>query len=193
MMNLLAIALLLSCLPTALIDFALPKWKADKNVGIEDAYKWTFQATRGGEHAAPDTESARKWLDNEWSSMGIAAKNIAVWEPLCPGGEIGRLNLRPFKTKGGEPGDLLEAFLASSREYRSDGTNFIAAWNELGKRLKKKSYGTLTYKDWSKLDAEMRAKNYSAIHHSDTYNNAEHPAYRILTATEYKRSLATLK
>jgi len=52
-MNVLALTLLLSCLPSALIDFALPKWKADKNVRIEDAYKWTFQATRGGEHAVP--------------------------------------------------------------------------------------------------------------------------------------------
>lgn len=192
-MNLLAIAFLLSCLPTALIDFALPKWKADKSVRIDDAYKWTYQATRGGEHAVPDTESARKWLDNEWSSMGSAVNDIAIWEPLCPSGEIGRLNLRPFKNKGGEPDDLLDAFLASSREYRSDGTNFTAAWNELGKRLKKKSYGTLTYKDWSKLDSEMKAKNYPAVHHSETYNKAEQPAYRILTATEYKKLLATLK
>lgn len=192
-MNVLAIAFLLSCLPTALIDFALPKWKADKNVRIEDAFKWTYQATRGGEHAVPDTESARKWLDNEWSSMSLAAKEIAVWEPLCPGGEIGRLNLRPFKTKGGETDDLLDAFLASSREYRSDGANFITAWNELGKRLKKKNYGTLNYKDWSKLDAEMKAKNYPAVHHSDAYNKALQPAYRILTATEYKKLLATVK
>ena len=192
-MNLLAIAFLLSCLPTALIDFALPKWKADKNVRIDDAYKWTFQATRGGEHAVPDTDLARKWLDNEWSSMGTVANDIAVWEPLCPGGEIGRLNLRPFKTKGGAPDDLLDAFLASSREYRSDGANFIAAWNELGKRLKKKTYGTLNYKNWSKLDAEMKAKNYPAVHHSEAYNNAEQPAYRILTAAEYKKLLANLK
>lgn len=189
----LAFILLLSCLPSALIDFALPKWKADKNVRIDDAYKWTYQATRGGEHAVPDTESARKWLDNEWSSMGDAAKNIAVWEPLCPGGEIGRLNLRPFKTKGGEADDLLNAFLNSSREYRSDGANFIAAWNELGKRLKKRSYGQLTFNDWSKLDAEMKAKNYPAVHHSDAYNNAVHPAYRILTAAEYKKLILTLK
>ena len=192
-MNVLSIAFLLSCLPSVLIDFALPKWKADKNVRIDDAYKWTYQATRGGEHAVPDTESARKWLNNEWSSMGTVAKDIAIWEPLCSGGEIGRLNLRPFKNKGGEPDDLLDAFLASSREYRSDGTNFIAAWKELGKRLKKKSYGSLTYKDWSKLDAEMKAKNYPAVHHSDTYNKAEKPAYRIVTSTEYKKLLATLK
>ena len=61
-----------------------------------------------------------------------------------------------------------------------------------GKRLKKKSYGSLNYKDWSKLDAEMKAKKYPAVHHSDVYNKANQPAYRILTLTEYKKLLATL-
>lgn len=190
-MNVLPLALLLSCLPTALIDFALPKWKADEKVRIEDAYKWTYQATRGGEHAVPDSESARKWLDDEWQTSD-RLWGVQLWEPLCKGGEIGRMNLWPFKARGGEQSNLLAAFLASSREYRSDGTNFIAAWNELGKRLKKKSYGSLNYKDWSKLDAEMKAKKYPAVHHSDVYNKANQPAYRILTLTEYKKLLATL-
>ena len=118
-----------------------PIWKADKNVRIEDAYKWTFQATRGGEHAVPDKESASKWLENEWQMAADPASNEPIWEPLCPGGDIGRLNLRPFRAYGGNADDLLEAFLSSSREYHSDGSNFIAAWDELGQRLKKKSVG----------------------------------------------------
>jgi len=189
-MNILALALVLSCLPSALIDFALPIWKADKNVRIEDAYKWTYQATRGGEHAVPDTESARKWLDGEWQTLSTPMTNEPIWEPLCPGGEIGRLNLRPFRAKGGKEDDMLEAFLTSSREYRSDGSNFIAAWNKLGARLRKKSFGNLNHKAWVKLDTEMKAKNYPAIHHSDSYEKAERPAYRILTASEMKKLLA---
>src|SRR5258706_1315571 len=100
-MNLLAIALLLPGLPSALTDFALPKWKADPNVRIEDAYKWTYQATRGGEHAVPDTESASKWLDGEWQMLGDPRAHEPIWEPLCSGGEIGRLNLRPFRAPAG--------------------------------------------------------------------------------------------
>jgi len=189
-MNLLAIALLLSCLPAALIDFALPKWKADKNVHIEDAYKWTYQATRGGEHAVPDRESARKWMTGEWESLSEKKEAEPVWEPLCPGEDIGRLNLRPFKMRGGKADDLLNAFLASSREYRSDGENFIATWNELGKRLKRSSAGSLTHAAWLSLDAEMKAKNYPAVHHSKPYNDAVQPAYRILTRAEMKKLLS---
>ena len=186
-MNFLALTLLLTCLPSALIDFALPKWKADKNVQIEDAYKWTYQATRGGEHSIPDADSARGWLNNEWASLGPNSVTEPIWEPLCPGGEIGRFNLRPFKAKGGQADDLLDAFLTSSREYRSDGKNFVEAWNELGNRLKKSSAGNLNIKAWTALDTEMKPKSYPAIHHSETYEKAATPAYRILTSAESRK------
>jgi hypothetical protein len=192
-MNFLGLALVLVCTPGALLDFAMPKWKADKNVRMEDAYKWTYQATRGGEHAVPDEGSARKWLEDEWRTLDTPGAKESVWEPLCSGGEIGRLNLRPFKAQGVKVDDLLEAFLASSREYRTEESSFVDAWLELGKRLKKRSVGKLDYKSWAKLDKEMQAKNYPAIHHSETYEKAEHPAYRILTSAQMKKLLEESK
>ncbi|MGQ0540786.1 MAG: hypothetical protein ACT4O9_02905 [Blastocatellia bacterium] len=59
-MSFLGICLFLACSPTALLDFAVPHWKADSKMEMQDAYKWLHQATRGGEHAAPDADSARK-------------------------------------------------------------------------------------------------------------------------------------
>ncbi len=174
-------------MPSALLDFALPKWKTDKNIRIDDAYKWTYQATRGGEHAAPDRESARKWLDKEWESLRAAGPREAVWEPLCPGGEVGRLNLRPFRDRGGKADDIVGAFVTSSREFKGEPENFIAAWTELGKRLKKGKAGKLDHAAWKKLDAEMKAKNYPAVHHSETYRKAAAPAYRVLTLDQAKR------
>ena len=193
MISIFGLAIILVCTPTALLDFAIPKWKADKNVRIEDAYKWTYQATRGGEHAVPSREGARSWLESEWRSMGDEPKGENEWIALCPGSEIGRLNLRPFKSRGGKMDDILDAFLTSSRDYKSEPNVFTDAWAELGKRLKAKKVGTLTYKEWLRLDAEMKKKNYPAIHHSDTYDKANHPAYRILTSAEMKRLLSRPK
>ena len=34
----------------------------------DDAYKWLFQATRGGEHAI-DREGALSWLQDEWKTL----------------------------------------------------------------------------------------------------------------------------
>ena len=186
-MNLLPIVLLMSCLPSALLDFAIPRWKSDPNVRIEDAYKWTYQATRGGEHAVPDRESARKWLENEWRTMGDIPPGENEWIPLCPGSEIGRLNLRPFKSRGGKQQDILDAFLTSAREYEAEPKAFTDAWIELGKRLKTKSIGRLTYKEWRRLDAEMKKKDYPAVHHSELYNKANRPAYRIITLLQAQR------
>src|SRR5437016_6158087 len=179
-----ALTLILACTPTALLDFAIPKWTANPNVRIEDAYKWIFQATRGGEHAAPDRGMAKEWLDGEWASLGKPTASEKLWEPLCPGEEIGRVNLRAFRAKGGTEDDLLDAFLASTTEYRATVAEFTAAWAELGKRLKKKRAGTLTFSEWSRVDAEMKAKGYPAIHHSKTYDDAERPAYRVVTKGE---------
>lgn len=181
MINLISFTLILTCIPTTLLDFAIPKWKADKNVRIEDAYKWTYQATRGGEHAVPSREAARSWLEREWQSMGEEPKGENEWIALCPGSEIGRLNLRPFKSRGGKMEDILDAFLTSSRDFTSEPKAFTDAWAELGKRLKAKKIGTLTYKEWLRLDAEMKKKDYPAIHHSKPYNKANRPAYRIIT------------
>lgn len=191
-MNVLAVALLLACSPTALLDFAIPKWKADKNMRIEDAYKWTFQATRGGEHAVPDRESARRWLEREWQSMGDEEADRTEWVPLCPGGEIGRHRLRPFKARGGKADDILDAFLASAAAFRSEPKDFTDAWTELGKRLEKRRIGKLEYREWLRLDAEMKAKNYPAVHHSEVYNKAYSPAYRILTLQQARRLIPSL-
>ena len=182
-----ALSFILACTPTALLDFAIPKWKADPNVRIEDAYKWIYQATRGGEHAAPDREMARQWLDDEWKSLGQPSEHDKLWEPLCPGQEIGRLNLRAFKAGGGSEGDLLDAFLASAAEYKATVVEFTAAWDELGKRLKNRRVGMLTSAEWARLDAEAQPRNYPAMHHSEFYNNAEHPAYRIITKAEMQK------
>lgn len=187
-----AITLILACTPTALLDFAVVKWQATKNMRIEDAYKWTFQATRGGEHAAPSHEAAAGWLDREWKSTGDQPADEKQWVPLCPGSDIGRFNLRPYKRMGGDPNDLVEAFVASAAQYRSEPTAFTEAWAELGRRLAKKGFGHVTHREWLRLDAEMKAKNYPAVHHSEAYKKAYSPAYRILTLEQARRLIPSL-
>lgn len=181
-MNILALVIVLACAPAALLDFAIPKWKADKNTRIEDAYKYLYQATRGGEHAVPSKDSAKQWLDSEWQNLGPAVTSEPTWEPLCPDGSIGRLHLRPFREAGGKADDVLRAFLASASEYKTDPSAFTDAWFVLGDRLKTAGFGRLTHKQWQRLNRSMKKKKYPAVHHSDAYYQANRPAYRILTA-----------
>jgi len=185
----LPLVLALVCTTSGVLDFAMPRWKADPNMRIEDAYKWTYQAARGGEHAAPDRAAASQWLTRQWQTLGTTLKDEPLWEPMCKDSRIGRLNLRSYRDQGGKPDDLLNAFLSSAAQYRSEPKTFYNAWIELGRRLKKQGFGHLTYAEWQRLDGEMRAKEYPAIHHSETYNKAKTPAYRILT----RREMETLR
>lgn len=178
---------MLSYSPFALIDFVLPKWEADPDVRIEDAYKWLFQATRGGEHMVQSREAAAEALAREWESAEAVCEEEPLWEPLSPDEKIGRLNIRPFKHRGGSIGNLIDAFVASTKAFASEQKDFLYAWNELGRRLDARLTSPLDYSEWSRLDAVMRAKDYTAIRHSEAYRTARHPSYRILTAEEAKR------
>lgn len=184
---------ILTCLPSALIDFALPVWKQQPAVQMEDAYKWIYQATRGGEHAAPDKEMAGDWLGKEWKTLARPRENEPLWQPLCKDGSIGRLNLRPYKSEGGDPDDLVDAFVAGANGFKGTETDFLAAWNELGKRLKNRPAGSLDHKKWKVLNAEMKKRAFPAIHHSEKYNDAFHPAYRVLPAAQMKKLLEKVK
>jgi hypothetical protein len=184
---------ILTCLPSALIDFALPVWKQQPVMQMEDAYKWIYQATRGGEHAAPDKQMAGDWLDKEWKALARPDGGEPLWQPLCRDGSIGRLNLRPYKNGGGNPDDLVDAFVAGANGFKGSETDFLTAWNELGNRLKKRSAGGLDHKKWKALDAEMKKQDYPAIHHSEKYSEAFHPAYRILPAAQMKKLLEKTK
>ena len=183
-MSIFALVVYLACLPTALLDFAIPKWKADEATQIEDAYKWLHQATRGGEHAAPDTESARAWLDREWETLEKPAPGEKFVEPLCPDESIHRVNLRPFRAGAGERDALLEAFLTSARVYKAETEGFVKAWREFEYRLKKGSAWRLTHSEWTRLDRMMKPKDYPAVHHSAQFTQAHRPAYRVILKSE---------
>jgi len=182
-----------TCTLNTLVDSALARWQTEPQVEIADAYKWIYQATRGGEHAAPEEKTARIWLEREWQTLAAPHANEPLWQPLCPNGEIGRLHLRPFRTQRGQLTDLLAAFVQSSRSFDGDEANFLAAWGELGKRLRNQAYGKLQWQDWQMLDREMRASAYPAIHHSPIYNHERQPAYRVLTGEAARKLMVELK
>ena len=178
----------LSCSPApdSNTEFFLRQARTDPELRIEDAYKWIFHATRGGEHAIANEFAARKWLAEEWATLGPPQPDEPLWVPLTADGRIGRLNLRPYRALGGAPEPLLAAFLASAESFDASPARFRAAWQALGRELKKKPAGYLTWTEWQRFDQKMRAKKYPASHHSPEYETARQPAYRVLMAAEAK-------
>ena len=170
-------------------EFFLAQARADPELRIADAYKWLVHATRGGEHAVQNEFAVRKWLDQEWATLGPPHPDEPLWTPLTADGRIGRLNLRPYRAQGGSPDALHAAFVEGAQSFEASPKRFHASWKALGRALKKNPQGHLTYSEWKRLDRERRPQNYPAIHHSPEYEQARHPAYRVLPAAQHRRLL----
>lgn len=174
----------LSMASTGTLDFALQRWQADPSVRVQDAYKWLFQATMGGEHAVESADEALSWLADEWATLGPPGAGELEWEPLAPDGAIGRVNLRPYRARGGNRLRLAGAFYKSAAAFHEDRGAFLSLWQELGRRLKDHAVGGMTWSEWQALDRAASAQSYGAVHHSASYEQARHPAYRVITKAE---------
>lgn len=185
---------LVSCasVPDPDAEIFLAQARADPELRIEDAYKWLVHAARGGEHAVASEFAVRKWLETEWATLGPPQPDEPLWTPLTADGRIGRLNLRPYRARGGAPEPLLAAFLAGAEAFDADPARFRRAWHALGRDLEKQSVGHLTADAWRRCDRAMRARGYPACHHSPEYEQARAPAYRVLPAAQAQPLLETL-
>ncbi len=190
----LLLACLVSCAaaPDPEPAFFLAQARNDPELRIADVYKWLFHATRGGEHAVADEFAVRKWLETEWATLGPPQPGEPLWTPLAADGRIGRLNLRPYRARGGDPDALLAAFVRGAAAFDADPARFRRAWLALGRELKKRPVGHLTAAEWRRFDREMRAHDYPACHHSAAYERARTPAYRVLPAEQAQPLIQTL-
>ena len=188
----LAVFLWFAAAPDPDAEFFLSQARTGPELRIEDAYKWLFQAARGGEHALADETAARAWLEAEWATLGPPQSGEPLWIPLTTDGRIGRLNLRPFRAQGGTPDALLAAFVAGAQAFEASPASFRRAWRALGGALRKQPQGYLTYAEWRRLDRDLRARDYPAVHHSPAYEQARQPAYRVLPAADARELLESL-
>ena len=147
----------------------------------EDLYKFLHQAIYGPGHAIPDQDAAAKWLDSELEDLGP----LRVGEPPCEvlGGSpiLVRVNLRPFAAGGGDAAALLDAFVATAGEVRGDPGHMGEAIEIVVKWLRSDGEKELA-DSLEHLGAKLASKGYPAIHHSETYIEAYHPAYRVITS-----------
>lgn len=162
-----------------LLEFALARWRTEPAMRIEDAYKWLYHATMGADHAVDDYEGARSWLLREWSGLGQRAGEPEV-VPLTPDGRWIRINLRPFRDRGGDPEFLAALFFMSGQGPRASLSGFQREWHRLGEYLRRRPLPRIGRRDWSRLDREAASKGYPAIHHSSAYSKERAPAYRVI-------------
>ncbi|BCX02170.1 MAG: hypothetical protein KatS3mg053_0108 [Candidatus Roseilinea sp.] len=144
----------------------------------EDVYKLLHQACLGSEHAVQDLDGVRRWMLRELAEMGDGPDDPLV-DPIAPDGRIVRVHLRPYVAAGYDPAQLLDAFVHTANGYRGSHEDLqrvldaVIALAEAGSL-------PLDARRLIELSRSLAAQGFPAIHHSDAYERAYRPAYRVV-------------
>lgn len=158
------------------------QWKRYPLTQPIDAIKQCYQAAHGAEHMLRDVEGARAYFCRE---MEEAAEGGVLYERI--GESVVRIHLGPWRREGLDGAWLFAAFCDTAH---GDG-DMEALLRTVGEAA---ACGAAPFSlsAWQTTLAAWREAGMPAVHHSDVYREAYHPAYRIVRA-EYLSVLPVLR
>ena len=151
----------------------------------QDAVKLIYQQEFGPEHLIRDPEKSLQMLRQEMGGLEAEEK-----EPLYEsiGNGLCRLNLRPCLARGIPPEDICRLFGETSASVTGERRRFRQGIREL--RELAESGDT----PFDALELDLFLARYPdscpAVHHSEGYRAAYHPAYRVVLQKKIKDYLA---
>ncbi len=155
-----------------------------------DIYKLLYQGVLGPEHLIDSAGEFAHRLRRELESVH-ADENEPLWEPLRPDGLLGRLNLRPFKARGGDPARLLEACLRTASMRWGTPEELKRVWSAFATLAHQGAWPGLSPARVDALTHYLVQRGYPPVHHTGVYRRSYHPAYR-LVATRWTGLLRVL-
>jgi hypothetical protein len=144
-----------------------------------DVYKLLYQGVRGPEHIVPSGEEFVARLREEYAAVPAAADGPA-WEAVRPDGLLGRLNLRPFKARGGTLEQLVDACLGTAAHPWGTAEELRAAWTAFAALCQEGRWDEFPTAEVRAFTAWLEAQGWPAVHHSAGYREAYRPAYRLV-------------
>ena len=160
------------------IELLTSQRQAYPKMQCQDAIKAVFQAEWGCEHLISDEQGAYAMLKDEWEGTAADA-SCALTEPL--GERFARLHIAAARAQGLNPDTLFQMFLHAAQLRCDDPAHFDEALEDIVNMARK---GKLPF---SGAEAEAcirayRARGCPAVHHSEAFRQAYHPAYRVIDA-----------
>jgi hypothetical protein len=155
----------------------------------EDVYKLIFQAAMGSRHAGLDSAMAAEWLAREIASLPPGPEE-PILDTISADGRMVRVNLRPYLAAGGSRDALLSAFVRTAREYRGSTADLRRELSDV-ERMAAAGLIPLARGSLHEYFERMRARGYPAVEHSDAYEAAHHPAYRVVLLPFLERAPGT--
>jgi hypothetical protein len=158
--------------------FILAAAEARPAMELRDLYKLLYQGHFGIGHLIASREAARDYLLAEISSLAEAPDDPLL-ESCSPEGEMVRVNLRPFVRHGYESEKLLDVMFESLRSVEPDTIGFQQDWAAVGALIRAGAL-PLDPASYAGLSKKAGEQGFPAIHHSEAYSQAYHPAYRVV-------------
>lgn len=146
---------------------------------IQDLYKLVYQASMGSEHAVPDREAARQWLEREASTLTPRIEGEPATDPLPPEGELVRVHLRPFIDRGGDLDELLDAFVQTANDYPASTARLETYWDALEAMADSEEL-PFTRPQLAEYFAALREQGLPPVRHSTVFRDLYKPAYRVI-------------
>jgi hypothetical protein len=146
-----------------------------------DIYKLLYQSVRGPEHIITSPSAFTERLAIEWESLDPADSD-PLWEKIRPDGSLLRLNLRPFKSRGGDLEELVTACLETARRSWETQAELEQAWEGFTSACRDRSFPGVALNDVQSFTSWLETNSYPAVHHSERYRSLYRPAYRLVAA-----------
>ncbi len=149
---------------------------------IADAVKLCYQAAFGGGHLITDPNAALVWLSRERASIDTYDETAPFSEAIGYG--MARLNLRAAPARQYTDTGILRIFAASAAETAARSDNAARFEEAISALTASADAGETPFSAEALKDylTDYRAHGIRAVHHTAAYNDAYHPAYRVVSA-----------
>ena len=146
-----------------------------------DAVKLCYQASFGAEHLLLDITAAREYFDDEFLAVNGDANRL--FEQISP--DYYRVNLTAWKHKSLPQSWLFEMFRMTAANGKNSGIQFSDCLGAM-ETLVKNNEAPFTLSAWNDFFQTYDVTAPTPVHHSETFRQHEHPAYRIVAAQYVK-------
>ena len=156
---------------------------------LQDVYKSFYQERFGPGHMIPNVENARNYLMSETEQ---ATENTgAYYEPTGSEGKYVRIYLNAVSDGKISAEQLLDAFVESANHVEPRNDKWADEWNEIVGVIEEKNIPVTMSEELKQLLKECSEKE-EAVHHSETYEKAYRPHYRIVEHNIFEKNLKAM-
>ena len=156
---------------------------------LQDIYKSFYQDRFGPGHMISDMASAWQYLLKEIAENDCFSK--VYFEPTGSDGRFVRVYLAAVTDSLVTAEQLLDAFVASANQVEETSSDWASEWEEIVEVIRKNDIQVHDFEACLPVLSEA-AKECQAVHHSDAYNEAYHPHYRIVERSIFEKELRSL-